>query len=166
MAAIRTTMLGVTATGAMLVASPALAQIGAARAAEPLLQPDNRANVDQRAAGWWVRAGTMVRANHPNWRPDEVRTDYRFSVQHTVVAKTWLGIGAYSQSPRFDPTRGDVRDARHYAGARLSYEASGNVELGFAWMRRLRGKTPLTNQVAGGNRGIKPGPRAYMQLHF
>lgn len=155
------------ATGLILAALPAQAQaqaVAAAQAAYLALQPEIRVKTEERTSGIWLRATSTVRGSNDSWRADETRSTYGFSLQKEVIGHTWLGLSAYAQAPRFDADRGVVRDARHYAGGRLSFEAADNVELGFAWLRRLRGQGYMT--VPGGNRGIKPGPKAYMQFRF
>jgi len=150
---------------AIIASAPACAQaIAAAQTAYLVMRPEIRVKTEERVAGLWLRTSTTVRGSSDGWRADETRATYGFSVQKRVLGHTWLGLSAVAQAPRFDAERGMVRDARHYAGARLSFEASDRVEMGFAWLRRLRGRGFMS--VPGGNRGIKPGPKAYMQLRF
>ncbi|NIJ64735.1 hypothetical protein FHR20_001666 [Sphingomonas leidyi] len=153
------------AVGAILAAMPAQGQaVAAAQAAYLVLQPEIRVKTEERASGLWLRTSATVRGSNESWRADETRSTYGFSLQKEVIGHAWLGMSAYAQAPRFDADRGVVRDARHYAGARLSFEASDHVEMGFAWLRRLRGRGFMS--LPGGNRGIKPGPKAYMQVRF
>jgi hypothetical protein len=157
-------------TGGLLIAPSALAQEAVAVLAQEAVAAhlvpriEVRTGVDAKSQGWWLRAATVVRAGAENWRSDEARSGYRISLQGELLPRTWIGVGAYGQAARFDADRGAVRTERHYAGARLSFEASSDVELGFAWLRRLRGRGFAS--APGGNRGIKPGPKAYMQIHF
>jgi hypothetical protein len=151
--------------GAILVQAPANAQaVAATQTAYLVLRPEIRVKNEEHVSGLWIRTSATVRGQSEAWRADETRASYGFSMQKQVLGHTWLGLSAVAQAPRFDADRGMVRDARHYAGARLSFEASNQVELGFAWLRRLRGRSFAT--PPGGNRGIKPGPKAYMQLRF
>ncbi|WP_137864702.1 MULTISPECIES: hypothetical protein [unclassified Sphingomonas] len=161
---VRTGMVGL-AAGMMLAAGPAGAQaVAAAQTAYLVLQPEIRVKTEERASGLWLRTSATVRGSNESWRADETRSSYGFSLQKEVIGHTWFGLSAYAQAPRFDADRGVVRDARHYAGARLSFEASDHVEMGFAWLRRVRGRG--FTSLPGGNRGIKPGPKAYMQFRF
>jgi hypothetical protein len=153
------------AAGTIVASVPAQAQaIASAQAAYLVLRPEIRVKNEEHVSGLWLRTSATVREPSETWRADETRASYGVSVQKQVLGHTWLGLSAVAQTPRFDADRGVMRDARHYAGARLSFEASNQIELGFAWLRRLRGKGFAS--VPGGNRGIKPGPKAYMQFHF
>lgn len=155
----------VAAAGAILAGGGARAQaVAAAQTAYLVLRPEIRVKTEERTAGLWLRTSATVRGSNDSWRADETRATYAFSLQKQVIGHTWLGLSAVAQAPRFDAERGVMRDARHYAGARLSFEASGHVEMGVAWLRRLRGRGFAS--APGGNRGIKPGPKAYMQLRF
>jgi hypothetical protein len=155
----------VAAAGAILASAPAQAQVvAAAETAYLVMRPEIRAKTDEHVEGLWLRTSATVRAPSETWRADETSAGYGFSLQKEVIGHTWLGVSAYAQAPRFDADRGMIRDARHYAGARLSFEASDHVEMGFAWLRRLRGRGFMS--TPGSNRGIKPGPKAYMQVHF
>ncbi len=155
----------IAAAGAIFACAPACAQaIASAQAAYLVLRPEIRVKNEEHVSGLWLRTSATVREPSEAWRADETKASYGVSVQKQVLGHTWLGVSAVAQTPRFDADRGVMRDARHYAGARLSFEASNQVELGFAWLRRLRGKGFAS--VPGGNRGIKPGPKAYMQLRF
>lgn len=166
-------MAAIGLTGGALLAPPAVAQEAvaalaqeavAAQAAHLVPRIEVRTSLDAKSQGWWLRAATVVRAGAESWRTDEARSGYRITLQGKLLPRTWIGLGAYGQAARFDADRGAVRTARHYAGARLSFEASSDVELGFAWLRRLRGRGFAS--APGGNRGIKPGPKAYLQIHF
>ncbi|MEP9360581.1 hypothetical protein [Sphingomonas sp. KR3-1] len=153
------------AAGAGFACAPACAQtIAAAETAYLVVRPEVRTKTDEHVQGLWLRTTATVRASSEEWRADETSAGYGVSVQKEVIGHTWLGLTGYTQAPRFDADRGMIRDARHYAGARLSFEASDHVELGFAWLRRLRGRGFMS--TPGSNRGIKPGPKAYMQFHF
>ncbi|HWU95391.1 MAG TPA: hypothetical protein VN029_07320 [Sphingomonas sp.] len=155
----------IAAAGAIFACTPACAQaVAAVQSAYLVLRPEIRVKNEEHVSGLWLRTSTTVRGPNEAWRADETRASYGFSVQKQVLGHTWLGLSAVAQAPRFDAERGMVRDARHYAGARLSFEASDHVELGFAWLRRLRGRGFMS--APGGNRGIKPGPKAYMQFRF
>lgn len=155
----------VAAAGAILANGPAQAQvIAAAQTAYLVLRPEIRVKTDEHVEGLWLRTTATVRGPSEPWRADEASAGYGFSLQKEVIGHAWLGVSAYAQAPRFDADRGMIRDARHYAGARLSFEASEKVEMGFAWLRRLRGRGYMS--TPGSNRGIKPGPKAYMQLRF
>ncbi|MDG2532890.1 hypothetical protein P6144_04475 [Sphingomonas sp. HITSZ_GF] len=153
------------AAGAILAQAPAQAQaIAAAQTAYLVVRPEVRVKNEEHVEGLWLRTTATVRQPSETWRADETSAGYAVSLQKEVLGHTWLGVSAYAQAPRFDMDRGMIRDARHYAGARLSFEASGNVEMGFAWLRRLRGRGFMS--TPGSNRGIKPGPKAYMQVRF
>ncbi len=155
----------IVAAGAVFACAPACAQaIAAAQTAYLVLRPEVRVKNEEHVSGLWLRTSATVREPSEAWRADETKASYGFSVQKQVLGHTWLGLSAVAQTPRFDADRGVIRDARHYAGARLSFEASDHVEMGFAWLRRLRGRGFMS--APGGNRGIKPGPKAYMQLRF
>jgi len=155
----------IAAAGAIFATMPACAQaIAAAQTAYLVLRPEIRVKNEEHVSGLWLRSTATVREPSEAWRADETKASYGFSVQKEVLGHTWLGLSAVAQAPRFDPDRGMIRDARNYAGARLSFEASEHVEMGFAWLRRLRGRGFMS--APGGNRGIKPGPKAYMQLRF
>lgn len=155
----------VAAAGAILATGPAQAQvIAAAQTAYLVLRPEIRVKTDEHVEGLWLRTTATVRGPSEPWRADETSAGYGFSLQKQVIGHAWLGVSAYAQAPRFDADRGMIRDARHYAGARLSFEASEKIEMGFAWLRRLRGRGYMS--TPGSNRGIKPGPKAYMQLRF
>ncbi len=155
----------IAAAGAIFACAPVCAQaIASAQAAYLVLRPEIRVKNEEHVSGLWLRTSATVREPSEAWRADETKASYGVSVQKQVLGHTWLGVSAVAQTPRFDADRGVMRDARHYAGARLSFEASNQVELGFAWLRRLRGKGFAS--APGGNRGIKPGPKAYMQLRF
>lgn len=153
------------AAGVVLAAAPAHAQaIAAVQTAYLVLRPEIRTKTDERVQGLWLRTSATLRQPSEEWRADEASAGYSVSVQKKVIGHTWLGLTGYAQASRFDTDRGMIRDARHYAGARLSFEASDHVEMGFAWLRRLRGRGYMS--TPGSNRGIKPGPKAYMQVHF
>jgi len=155
----------VAAAGMILASGHARAQaIAAAQTAYLVLRPEIRVKTEEHVDGLWLRTTATVRGPSEPWRADETSSGYGFSLQKEVLGHTWFGVSAYAQQPRFDADRGMIRDARHYAGARLSFEASEHVEMGFAWLRRLRGRGFMS--APGGNRGIKPGPKAYMQLRF
>lgn len=151
--------------GTILASGPAQAQaIAAAQTAYLVMRPEIRVKTDEHVEGLWLRTTATVRGPSEPWRADEASAGYGFSLQKQVIGHAWLGLTGYAQAPRFDTDRGMIRDARHYAGARLSFEASESVEMGFAWLRRLRGRGYMS--TPGSNRGIKPGPKAYMQIHF
>lgn len=155
----------IAAAGAAFACLPACAQtIAAAETAYLVVRPEVRVKTDEHVEGLWLRTTATVRTPSEPWRADETSAGYAVSVQKQVIGHTWLGVTGYAQAPRFDADRGMIRDARHYAGARLSFEASGHVEMGFAWLRRLRGRGFMS--TPGSNRGIKPGPKAYMQVRF
>ncbi|RYY23775.1 MAG: hypothetical protein EOP62_19130 [Sphingomonadales bacterium] len=117
--------------------------------------PHTETNVtfDDRSSGLWLRASTVTRDDRQLGGTDG-RTGYRFSLQKQIIGHTWIGIGSYTQLPRFDPIRGETRGARNAIGPKLSFEASGDVELGLSWMKRKRRGAP------------PPGPRAYVQFNF
>ncbi|NYT40045.1 hypothetical protein HZY97_04705 [Sphingomonas sp. R-74633] len=155
----------IAAAGVMFACTPACAQvIAAAETAYLVVRPEVRVKTDEHVEGLWLRTTATVRAPSETWRADETSSGYGFSLQKEVIGHTWLGLSGYTQEARFDADRGMIRDTRHYAGARLSFEASDHVEMGFAWLRRLRGRGYMS--TPGSNRGIKPGPKAYMQVHF
>jgi hypothetical protein len=155
----------IAAAGAIFACAPACAQtIAAVETAYLVVRPEVRIKTDEHVEGLWLRTTSTVRAPSEEWRADETSASYSATVQKEVIGHTWLGLTGVTQAPRFDADRGMIRDTRHYAGARLSFEASDHVELGFAWLRRLRGRGFMS--TPGSNRGIKPGPKAYMQFHF
>src|SRR6218665_2962523 len=124
----RGTGLIVAAAGAMLACMPAQAQtIAAAETAYLVVGPEIRVKTDEDVEGLWLRTTATVRTPSETWRADETSAGVGISVQKEVIGHTWLGVTGYTQAPRFDTDRGLVRDARHYAGARMSFEASDHV---------------------------------------
>ena len=114
---------------------------------------ETRVMFDERSRGLWLRAATVLRGESEQGAADG-RTRYRFSLQKQVIGHAWIGIGGYTQLPRFDPVRGRMRGQRNAVGPKLSFEAGGDVEMGILWMKRKK------------RGGVPPGPRAYVQFHF
>jgi hypothetical protein len=145
----------------LLSAAPAGAQaLAEARAPSPTFVPVTKTIVEERGQGWWLRASTQVRGDARAREDGEAQTSYRFSVQKRLLDHAWLGLGAYGQAPRFDAARGQMRDGRHFAGARLSLEAGDAMEFGFSWMKRIR------SRERGQRMQPKAGPRAYVRFQF
>jgi len=126
----------------------------------PLLLPTTKTAVEERAQGWWLRGSTQIRGDERAREEGEAQSSYRFSVQKRLLDHTWLGLTASGQAPRFDAMRGQMREGRHYAGARMSVEASEGVEFGFSWMKRIRSKE------RGQRMQPKAGPRAFVRFQF
>lgn len=114
---------------------------------------ETHTTLDERAGGLWMRAATVVRSESEPGATDG-RTAYKFSLQKEILGHTWIGLAGYTQMPRFDPVRGEMRGARQAIGPKLSFEAGNDVELGLSWMKRKRRGAP------------PPGPRAYVAFHF
>lgn len=166
MGVIRTTGLAIIIGSATLAAVPAAAQtVTSPQTAYLVMRPEIREKLEEKTDGLWIRAQSSVRTNNDAWRADETKAVFSFSVQKEVADHAWLGLITTSSPRRYDGDRIGIRNTRNYAGARVSVEPSSGVELGFAWLRRVGGKQ-MVRGVAGWNRGVKPGPKAYMQFHF
>jgi hypothetical protein len=82
---------------------------------------------------------------------------YAASVQRSLGGDTWLGIEASGQLARLDGATELAAAGRHYAGPSLTADlpiGASEVELGFAWLQRLRGDGPGS------------GPRIFAQFTF
>ncbi len=151
-------MLAAGPAGAQAVAAAQTAYLGAAAGNS---REDRGAGIGPMAPH--LRDGTGAATK--SWRADETRSSYGFSLQEgSDRAHADFGLSAYARRAAFRCRSRVVRDARHYAGARLSFEASDHVEMGFAWLRRVRGRG--FTSLPGGNRGIKPGPRPICTFRF
>jgi hypothetical protein len=143
---------------AMFGGGTACAQAVIAATAAQKFSPLVTQTFDQRGAGLWLRADTVVRQGAQPWSLDDRRITQRVTVQHELVDHVWLGVTVVQQPARYDMSQRVVREERHSAGAKLSFEPTDDVELGLAWFKRKRGMPRRF--------GPKPGPRAYVAYHF
>jgi hypothetical protein len=121
-----------------------------------LARLETRAIVERRGPSWWLQGDLILR----HVREDGARgtgVAYAASVQHALGGKAWLGIEASGQAARIGGAAELAPQGNHYAGPSLTVErpiGDGEVELGLAWLHRLRGNGPGS------------GPRIFAQFSF
>lgn len=118
---------------------------------------ETRLIAETRSPQYWLQGAVILR----HAREDGERGTglaYAASVQHSVGKEMWLGVEASGQFARLSGDAELAPRGQHYAGPSLTIErpigGDNDVELGLAWLQRLRGAGPGS------------GPRIFAQFTF
>ncbi|WP_152664082.1 hypothetical protein [Sphingomonas sp. SRS2] len=121
-----------------------------------LTRLEARAIGEVKTPRWWLQGNAILRHS----RDDGDRGTglaYSASVQ-TMFAGLWLGVEASGQAARLSGDAAAAPRGRHYAGPSLTFEheygEEFEVEIGLAWLARLRGDGPDS------------APRVFVQFTF
>lgn len=103
-----------------------------------------RVIAEKKTAQWWVQANAMLRHAHEDGEDGELLA-YGWNLSHAVTEQLWLGVEGSGQAARLSGFDLGFEKA-HFAGPAvvldLDMGEDRDVEIGFAWFRRLSDSGP------------------------
>ncbi|WP_404333504.1 hypothetical protein AB2M62_10410 [Sphingomonas sp. MMS12-HWE2-04] len=118
---------------------------------------EGRGIAETRTPKWWLQADLILRRVRED-RAQATGLAYATSIQRGLGEDLWAGIEASGQIARLSGEDEAAPAGQHYLGPSLTIERpigrGAEVELGFAWLQRVRGRGPGS------------GPRIFAQFVF
>jgi hypothetical protein len=94
---------------------------------------------------WWAQANAMLRRTTEDGA-SSTGLAYGWSLQHTVADVAWFGLEGSGQSAPLSQDAGASAEHGHFAGPSLTFDLQPSegteIEIGFAYLRRLGGDGP------------------------
>lgn len=116
-----------------------------------------RAIVERRRHGWWLQGDLIILRHTPDDGAQGTDLAYAASAQRALGDRAWLGIEVSGHLARLSAERAPAAQGGHYIGPAAAIElpvGKAEVEVGLAWLQRLRGDGPNS------------GPRLFAQFTF